>query len=95
MKQKMTNKDMNYRSIGIKQNQLRAVKNQDGTTTVSGTAIVFNQPSEPIPFIEYISRHALDDVDFSKTLLLYAHDYNKILARADSGTLSTNIDDSG
>lgn len=95
MKQEMTNKDMNYRSIGIKQNQLRAVKNQDGTTTVSGTAIVFNQPSEPIPFIEYISRHALDDVDFSKTLLLYAHDYNKILARADSGTLSTNIDDSG
>lgn len=95
MKQKMTNKDMNYRSIGIKQNQLRAVKNDDGTTTVSGTAIVFNQPSEPIPFIEYIGRHALDDVDFSKTLLLYAHDYNKILARADSGTLTTRIDDSG
>lgn len=95
MKQKMTNKDMNYRSIGIKQNQLRAVKNQDGTTTVSGTAIVFNQPSQPIPFIEYISRDALDDVDFSKTLLLYAHDYNKILARADSGTLTTKIDDSG
>lgn len=95
MKQKMTNKDMNYRSIGIKQNQLRAVKNQDGTTTVSGTAIVFNQPSQPIPFIEYISRDALDDVDFSKTLLLYAHDYNKILARADSGTLTTKIEDSG
>lgn len=95
MKQKTTNKDMNYRSIGIKQNQLRAVKNQDGTTTVSGTAIVFNQPSQPIPFIEYISRDALDDVDFSKTLLLYAHDYNKILARVDSGTLSTKIDDSG
>lgn len=95
MKQKMTNKDMNYRSIGIKQNQLRAVKNDDGTTTVSGTAIVFNQPSQPIPFIEYISRDALDDVDFSKTLLLYAHDYNKILARADSGTLTTKIDDLG
>ena len=95
MKQKMTNKDMNYRSIGIKQNQLRAVKNQDGTTTVSGTAIVFNQPSQPIPFIEYISRDALNDVDFSKTLLLYGHDYNKILAREDSGTLTTKIDDSG
>ena len=95
MKQKMTNKDMNVRSLPIEQNQLRAVKNDDGTTTVSGTAIVFNQPSQPIPFIEYISRDALDDVDFSKTLLLYAHDYNKILARADSGTLSTKIDDSG
>ena len=95
MKQKTTNKDMNYRSIGIEQNQLRAVQNDDGTTTVSGTAIVFNQPSQPIPFIEYISRDALNDVDFSKTLLLYAHDYNKILARADSGTLTTKIDDSG
>lgn len=95
MKQKMTDKDMNVRSLPIEQNQLRAVKNDDGTTTVSGTAIVFNQPSEPIPFIEYIDRHALDDVNFSKTLLLYAHDYNKILARVDSGTLTTKIDDSG
>lgn len=95
MTKKATNKDMNVRSLPIEQNQLRAVKNDDGTTTVSGTAIVFNQPSQPIPFIEYIDRHALDDVDFSKTLLLYAHDYNKILARADSGTLSTKIDDSG
>lgn len=86
---------MNYRSLSIEKNQLRAVKNDDGTTTVSGTAIVFNQPSEPIPFIEYISDRALDHVDFSKTLLLYAHDYNKILARADSGTLTTSIDDKG
>lgn len=82
---------MNYRSLSIEKNQLRAVKNDDGTTTVSGTAIVFNQPSEPIPFIEYIAPHALDHVDFSKTLLLYAHDYNKILARADSETLTTSI----
>ena len=86
---------MNYRSLSIEKNQLRAVKNDDGTTTVRGTAIVFNQPSEPIPFIEYISPHALDHVDFSKTLLLYAHDYNKILARADSGTLTTSIDQDG
>lgn len=86
---------MNYRSLSIEKNQLRAVKNDDGTTTVTGTAIVFNQPSEPIPFIEYISPHALDHVDFSKTLLLYAHDYNKILARADSGTLTTSIDQDG
>ena len=95
MKTKTTNEDMNYRSLSIEKNQLRAVKNDDGTTTVTGTAIVFNQPSEPIPFIEYISPHALDHVDFSKTLLLYAHDYNKILARADSGTLTTSIDQDG
>lgn len=95
MKTKTTNEDMNYRSLSIEKNQLRVVKNDDGTTTVTGTAIVFNQPSEPIPFVEYIGPHALDHVDFSKTLLLYAHDYNKILARADSGTLTTSIDDKG
>ena len=91
----MNNNKLNLRTLPHADNQLRAIKNQDGTTTVSGTAIVFNQPSQPIPFIEYISRDALNDVDFSKTLLLYAHDYNKILARADSGTLTTKIDDSG
>lgn len=74
---------------------MRAVNNDDGGYTISGYAVVFNQPSQPLPFIEYISRDALNDVDFSKTLLLYAHDYNKILSRADSGTLKTEIDDNG
>lgn len=62
---------------------------------MQGYAIVFDQPSQPIPFVEYISRDAVDDVDFSKTLLLYGHDYNQILARADAGTLTTSIDDHG
>ena len=79
----------------VNESQIRAVNNNDGTYSVSGYAVVFNQPSQPLPFIEYISRDALNDVDFSKTLLLYAHDYNKILARADSSTLKTEIDDNG
>ena len=74
---------------------MRAVNNDDGGYTISGYAVVFNKPSQPLPFIEYISRDALNDVDFSKTLLLYAHDYNKILARADSSSLKTEIDDNG
>lgn len=45
--------------------------------------------------MEYISRDALNGVDFSQTLFLYAHDYNKPLARADSGTLKTSIDENG
>lgn len=89
------NKQINIRALPVKQSQIRAVNNDDGSYTVSGYAVVFNQPSQPLPFIEYISRDALNDVDFSKTLLLYAHDYNKILARADSATLKTEIDDTG
>lgn len=88
-------KNLNIRTISTDHNQLRASKNDDGTTTISGYAVTFNQPSQPIPFIEYIDDHALDDVDFSKTLLLYGHDFNKILARADSHTLNIKVDQHG
>lgn len=88
-------KNLNIRTISTDHNQLRAAKNDDGTTTISGYAVTFNQPSQPIPFIEYIDDHALDDVDFSKTLLLYGHDFNKILARADSHTLNIKVDQHG
>lgn len=88
-------KNLNIRTISTDHNQLRASKNDDGTTTISGYAVTFNQPSQPIPFIEYISGNALDDVDFSKTLLLYGHDFNKILARADSHTLNIKVDQHG
>ncbi|MFR0541831.1 HK97 family phage prohead protease [Limosilactobacillus reuteri subsp. suis] len=92
---KTKNKQINIRALPVNESQIRAVNNDDGSYTVSGYAVVFNQPSQPLPFVEYISRDALNDVDFSKTLLLYAHDYNKILARADSATLKTEIDDNG
>lgn len=88
-------KNLNIRTISTDHNQLRAAKNDDGTTTISGYAVTFNQPSQPIPFIEYIDDHALDNVDFSKTLLLYGHDFNKILARADSHTLNIKVDQHG
>lgn len=62
---------------------------------ISGYAVTFNQPSKPLPFIEYISPHAFDNVDFSEVQLLYAHDFDNILARVDSGTLSLKVDDKG
>lgn len=92
---KTKNNKINIRALPVNESQIRAVNNNDGSYTVSGYAVVFNQPSQPLPFVEYISRDALNDVDFSNTLLLYAHDYNKILSRADSGTLKTEIDDNG
>lgn len=91
----MKNLNLDTRTLPVKSTNLRAVANDDGTTTVQGRAIVFNQPSQPLPFVEYISPHALDDVDFSKTLLLYGHDFNQILARADAGSLSVHIDNQG
>lgn len=62
---------------------------------ISGYAIVFNQPSEDLGFIEYITPNALDKVDLKQLLLLYGHDFNNILARADSGTLTTKVDEKG
>lgn len=91
----LNNKNINIRTLPHKNANLRAVKNSDGTTTLTGRAIVFNEPSQPLPFTEYIEPGALQDVDFSKTLLLYAHDFNNILARADSETLHVNVDRDG
>ena len=68
---------------------------ESGTRQLSGYAVAFNQPSQPLPFTEYISPRAFDDVDFSQVRLLYAHDFNNILARVDSGTLSLKTDDKG
>lgn len=62
---------------------------------VSGYAVTFNQPSKPLPFTEYIRLGAFDGVDFSEVQLLYAHDFDNILARVDSGTLSLKVDDKG
>lgn len=62
---------------------------------VSGYAVTFNQPSKPLPFTEYIRPGAFDGVDFSEVQLLYAHDFDNILARVDSGTLSLKVDDKG
>lgn len=67
----------------------------DNIRKVSGYAVTFNQPSKPLPFTEYIRPGAFDGVDFSEVQLLYAHDFDNILARADSGTLSLKVDDKG
>lgn len=75
--------------------QLEVRDLDSGGHEISGYAIVFNQPSEDLGFIEYITPGALDKVDLKQLLLLYGHDFNNILARADSGTLTTKVDDKG
>ncbi|GEK06649.1 phage major capsid protein [Schleiferilactobacillus harbinensis] len=62
---------------------------------ISGVAAVFNQPSIKGDFTEYVDPNALNGVDLSGILLLYSHDFSNILARADSGTLTTSVQPDG
>lgn len=57
--------------------------------------MLYDQPSVPMPFVEYIDRGALDNVDLSKVLLLYGHDLNSVLARSDAENLQLRADDKG
>lgn len=67
----------------------------DNGMTVEGYAMLYDQPSVPMPFVEYIDRGALDNVDLSKVLLLYGHDLNSVLVRSDAENLQLRADDKG
>lgn len=71
-------------------------KNNHFVGQISGYAIKFNKPSTAAaPFTEYILPGALDDVDLSKVLALYDHDYANVLGRVDADTLVLKIDKVG
>lgn len=93
---------LNIRTSDVDVSNLRAVDNKDGTREITGYAIVFNQPSTPLKiqgtnqtFVEYIDPHALDGVDLSNLVLIYAHNADEVLARADAHTLVTQVDSKG
>ncbi|KZU46693.1 phage major capsid protein [Lactiplantibacillus plantarum] len=75
----------------------RDVQDEQGNTqhVISGEAVVFNQPSSPMPFVEVISDQAFNGVDLSDVKLLYSHDFGNILARTDSGTLQLDLNENG
>lgn len=73
---------------------------QQQDKVISGYAILFNEPSQPMPvddttFTETISPQALQGVDFSKLVMIYNHDYANILASVKAGTLTVNVDEKG
>jgi HK97 family phage prohead protease len=81
------------RSVAYTNLELRALEDKN---TLIGYAAVFDSPSEPMPFIEYVRRGA-----FSKTLndgadvrLLIDHE-GVPLARTKSGTLALEEDERG
>ncbi|MGJ3781588.1 phage major capsid protein [Lactiplantibacillus plantarum] len=75
----------------------RDVQDNDGNVQhiISGTAVVFNQQSQPMPFVEVISDQAFNGVDLSDVKLLYSHDFGNILARTDAGTLQLDLNSNG
>jgi len=90
------NKTMELRTINNSNFKVETRSEDDSSTNLSGYAIVFGQPSQNLGgFIEYIDRNALDSVDLSSVQLLYNHNFDNILARSDSSTLSLSIDDKG
>lgn len=73
---------------------------QQQEKVISGYAILFNEPSQPMPvdnstFTETISPQALQGVDLSKLVMIYNHDYANILASVKAGTLDVNVDEKG
>lgn len=86
-----TNKDIRSVKLQVRNTQTA----NDGSHVISGTAVVFDQPSEAMPFIEYVSPLAFKNVDFSQVQLLYNHDFSSILARVDAGTLEITVDTKG
>ena len=86
-----TNKDVRSVKLRVRDTQTA----NDGSHVISGTAVVFDQPSEAMPFIEYVSPLAFKSVDFSSVQLLYNHDFSSILARVDAGTLEITVDKKG
>ncbi len=88
-------KAIDYRTLDFQLSHLTTRQSGDGTMKIGGYAALYNQPSQPLPFIEYIKPGAFDGVDLSDVLLLYGHEPNQILARTNANSLSLNLDDKG
>lgn len=76
--------------------ELRAIDDSEDGWTVSGYAAVFDSPSEPMPFTEYVKRGAFRKTikDGADVRLLIDHT-GVPLARTKSGTLKLREDEKG
>ena len=88
--------DKGTRSIAFTNLELRAMDDGEDDWTVRGYAAVFDSPSEPLPFTEYVKRGAFKKTikDRSDVRLLIDHT-GVPLARTKSGTLTLTEDDKG
>ena len=88
--------DKGTRSIAFTNLELRAMAEGEDDWTVRGYAAVFDSPSEPLPFTEYVKRGAFKKTikDGADVRLLIDHT-GVPLARTKSGTLTLTEDDKG
>lgn len=88
--------DKGTRSIAFTNLELRAMADGEDDWTVRGYAAVFDSPSEPLPFTEYVKRGAFKKTikDGADVRLLIDHT-GVPLARTKSGTLTLTEDDKG
>lgn len=87
---------MNNTNMRTVSGNIRALPQDDShSMIVEGYAAIFNEPSQPMPFIEYIEPNALQGADLSNVLALYDHEFGNILGRTDSETLTLKVDDKG
>lgn len=75
-----------------------AMSNVDATQdmVIEGYALLFNTMSEDLGgFREIINPNALDDVDVSDVKCLINHDFNYVIGRTQSGSLTLTVDNKG
>ena len=80
-----------------------SIEKRDGETesrTISGYAVVFDKWSADLGgkhwgFREKISRDAFSTTDMSAVIATFNHNFDNVLARVDSNTLSLSVDDIG
>lgn len=83
----------------IRHIEVRAEQSESSEMVVTGTPILFNEPTEindPIrPYTEVIKRNALDGVDLNDTRLLVNHNYEGITLARTPKTMELWTDDKG
>ena len=67
----------------------------DQKMVIEGYAAVINKPSNPMPFIEYMKPGVFDHTNLDNVMAIYSHNFEDILARTDSDTLTLKVDDQG
>ena len=76
--------------------EIRMNENGEESRTIEGYGAVFNRWSHNLGwFKEKMERSSFDNVDMSNVIATFNHNFDNVLARADSDTLKLEVDDRG
>lgn len=94
-------KEQEVRTINVEGLTVESRATDNGLTedVISGYGIVFNSESRVLggwyQFTETIDKRALEGVDMTEVVATFNHNFDNILARADSNTLTLTTDSKG